>query len=254
MLTLLIPGETEVREVALVGEQLTVGRTYDNDVVLPSAEGVSRRHFVLRREGFKWFIEDFGSALGTFVNEERITQRRELAVGDVVRIGGYRHQVQVLQRELDRDTLGKYAALTLATDEQHLVHADELEQRGELDFANWLRAELELRTHSPFAPEHRQVQERLAELAKKVPPHLRALVTHGRIEGCGLTKCPGDWAKLAMGTDPRTRGRATCHKTVTYCDTTAEGRDLFPNLIVIDPSRERRPYDTRPRAPMVPVG
>lgn len=252
MLTIVIPGESEAREIALVGEQLMLGRGLENEIVV-THPGVSRRHAVLRRDGFKWWIEDLGSAHGTFVNDARI-QRHALTDGDVVRIGEYPHTVKIVERQLERDLLGTYAALQLATDEQRLVHADELEQQGQLDFANWVRTELELRQHPVGSLKVVHVQAELAELAKKVPPHLRALMAHGVIEGCRLPTCPGEWSKLTMGTRPRTRGCMTCSKDVTFCDTAAEGRELFPARIVVDACRERRPGDTLPMAIAMPVG
>ncbi|MDP8911064.1 MAG: FHA domain-containing protein [Actinomycetota bacterium] len=50
---------------------LTIGRGDENDVALTSTS-VSRRHAVVRMSNGRWFIEDRGSANGTFVNAERI--------------------------------------------------------------------------------------------------------------------------------------------------------------------------------------
>ena len=40
-------------------------------------------------------IEDFGSTNGTFVNGERVQQRRELASGDRIKIGTWEFEVQI---------------------------------------------------------------------------------------------------------------------------------------------------------------
>lgn len=55
-----------------LARELAIGRSGENDVVL-LAKTVSRRHALLTfREG-RWFIEDCGSANGTFVNGDRIS-------------------------------------------------------------------------------------------------------------------------------------------------------------------------------------
>ncbi len=50
---------------------LTIGRGKDNDIALRS-KTVSRNHAVLSFRNGRWFIEDRGSANGTFVNDRRI--------------------------------------------------------------------------------------------------------------------------------------------------------------------------------------
>ncbi len=64
---------------------LRLGRGIDNDIVLDDLK-VSRHHAVITIEGDRCFIHDQNSANGTFVNEERISQR-ELQLGDSLRLG-----------------------------------------------------------------------------------------------------------------------------------------------------------------------
>lgn len=59
-----------VKEYPLARE-LTIGRSGENDVVL-LAKTVSRRHALLTFQEGRWFVEDCGSANGTFVNGDRI--------------------------------------------------------------------------------------------------------------------------------------------------------------------------------------
>ena len=66
---------------------VAIGRSESNDVVLSDREA-SRAHAELRRVGVEWTIEEVGpSRNGTFVNEVRVTQRRRLSDGDVMRFG-----------------------------------------------------------------------------------------------------------------------------------------------------------------------
>jgi pSer/pThr/pTyr-binding forkhead associated (FHA) protein len=69
-------------------ERLTVGRGGSNDIPLPWDPKVSRVHAALGRLGAAWVVSDDGlSRNGTFVNEQRITSRRRLRDGDVIRVG-----------------------------------------------------------------------------------------------------------------------------------------------------------------------
>src|SRR5690606_21448290 len=49
---------------------------------------VSRRHFeLLPGDGDAWTLRDLGSSNGTYVNGGRVNDRRELKLGDQIRIG-----------------------------------------------------------------------------------------------------------------------------------------------------------------------
>jgi hypothetical protein len=65
-------------------ERLCLGRAVECDVVLSAAE-VSRNHTLLIRDGERYEVRDLESINGTWVNGEKVS-RRELAVGDVIRI------------------------------------------------------------------------------------------------------------------------------------------------------------------------
>jgi FHA domain len=81
-------GAQSIRPLADAGPRLTVGRDPASDVALPWDERVSRTHAILERLGHAWTLADDGlSRNGTFVNGERLTGRRRLVDGDVVRLG-----------------------------------------------------------------------------------------------------------------------------------------------------------------------
>ena len=68
--------------------RLTIGRRSGHDVALTSDQKVSRTHAVLECVGGDWTLVDDGiSSNGSFVNGERVTGRRRLADGDILRLG-----------------------------------------------------------------------------------------------------------------------------------------------------------------------
>ena len=70
------------------GDRITVGRTTNNDVVLPH-HTVSRLHVYFREHQGRWFITDAGSKNGTTLRDEDLSPRRETEIldGDPVWIG-----------------------------------------------------------------------------------------------------------------------------------------------------------------------
>ncbi|MFZ5895633.1 MAG: FHA domain-containing protein [Myxococcota bacterium] len=79
----------------------TIGRTKDNDIVLPMPQ-VSSRHAILHVQGDQLALEDRGSANGTFVRGQRIApgQRVPVQNGEKVFIGPMPLLIQVADREV----------------------------------------------------------------------------------------------------------------------------------------------------------
>ena len=68
-------------------DAITIGRDARNDVVLDDPR-VSRRHALLRKVGEAFRIEDLGSTNGTYVNGERVDQRRSATTATRSRSAG----------------------------------------------------------------------------------------------------------------------------------------------------------------------
>lgn len=81
-------GDKELGRFSLAGGELSIGRTTGNSIVIENA-GVSRRHAVIRVKGNQVFVEDLGSANGTFVRGEKVTSQ-ELKDGDEITIVKHR--------------------------------------------------------------------------------------------------------------------------------------------------------------------
>jgi len=79
-------GPTPGAAFTLEGDQITVGRDSNNEIVINDAE-VSRRHARLTFQGGKYVLEDLGSTNGTFVNGQRLAGPRVLKPGEVVSFG-----------------------------------------------------------------------------------------------------------------------------------------------------------------------
>jgi ABC transport system ATP-binding/permease protein len=78
-----------ISEHALFDGQLTLGRTPENDVVLPGG-AVSRQHAEVFLEGMTAYVRDLGSSNGVLVNDQRVREATPINESSQVRIGEYR--------------------------------------------------------------------------------------------------------------------------------------------------------------------
>jgi pSer/pThr/pTyr-binding forkhead associated (FHA) protein/Mg-chelatase subunit ChlD len=81
------------QQIPVAGTMFAIGRSRDSALRL-SASNISRRHAVLRYTQGHWFLQDQGSAIGTFVNGQRVTATA-LSNGDVIRIGDTELQFRI---------------------------------------------------------------------------------------------------------------------------------------------------------------
>jgi hypothetical protein len=87
----LLPIDPGVPTVTLASGALSVGRSHDNDLVLPDPE-VSRHHARLEPDGTHWRAIDLGSRNGTWINGVR-QSTATISSGDEVAFGEVRYTV-----------------------------------------------------------------------------------------------------------------------------------------------------------------
>ena len=66
--------------------KIFLGRDVSNSIPV-SAEGISRYHAILIEEDDALFLQDNDSMNGTFLNNDQIRNRQQLANGDIIQIG-----------------------------------------------------------------------------------------------------------------------------------------------------------------------
>ncbi len=64
-----------------------IGRDESNDIVISGDQAISRHHLVISTESEHFFVEDFNSRHGTFLNGNPIKTRQAISDGDVIKIG-----------------------------------------------------------------------------------------------------------------------------------------------------------------------
>ena len=69
-----------------IGRELSIGRSADNDIVIPN-QFVSHHHVLIYRRENQYAAEDLGSRNHTYLNDGILTGRTYLHAGDVLRIG-----------------------------------------------------------------------------------------------------------------------------------------------------------------------
>jgi pSer/pThr/pTyr-binding forkhead associated (FHA) protein len=105
----------------------TVGRAPSSDLVLDWDDQVSRLHARFEDGGSGWVLVDDGlSSNGTFVNEKRLSGRRPLNDGDIVRFGTTLVTFRSPQREQSPaagEAVDKPAPVRLSTTQRRVLTA-----------------------------------------------------------------------------------------------------------------------------------
>lgn len=95
-----VSGPTFGKVYAMVGT-LSVGRSSDNDICIPTDE-ISRQHARLQSGAGGIVVEDLGSANGTFVNDARVHTGTLLKPGDEVRFDTVRFLLMSPAQEIQQ--------------------------------------------------------------------------------------------------------------------------------------------------------
>lgn len=86
-----ITGEFTGQEISIDRDML-VGRHQDADLLLQAAE-ISRRHAALLLKDQLLWVQDLNSSNGTFINDIRIEQEKQLHDGDIVQFASFKFSV-----------------------------------------------------------------------------------------------------------------------------------------------------------------
>lgn len=84
-----VSGPEHGQEFVLSQGRTTIGSASHNDVMLADTD-VSGFHAEIRIENDAYFISDFNSETGTFINGERVTSEVQVTAGDEIQIGSTR--------------------------------------------------------------------------------------------------------------------------------------------------------------------
>ena len=87
-------GKRAGRAISMKRDKLLIGRAEECDL-RPLSEEVSRKHCaIIKRDEVLW-AEDLGSRNGTFVNGLQLSEPKQLADGDLVRVGSLELKVAI---------------------------------------------------------------------------------------------------------------------------------------------------------------
>lgn len=97
-------GVHQGKPIPVLGPQLVIGRD-EGCQLRPASPAVSKRHCAVFARDGKVFVEDFDSTNGTFVNDEPVKGRREVADGDRLKVGPLDFTITVTQTKSDTTPL-----------------------------------------------------------------------------------------------------------------------------------------------------
>ncbi len=86
---LFIEGPERIQHHSWSSIELSIGRTPDNDLMLPSPT-ISRQHALIQYVNNQYVFSDLKSSNGVLVNGKRISRPAKLKTGDVIEIEPYK--------------------------------------------------------------------------------------------------------------------------------------------------------------------
>ncbi|MGH2899699.1 MAG: FHA domain-containing protein [Solirubrobacteraceae bacterium] len=233
------PGHSTAK-FTLKDRELTIGRAFTNDIVLPDI-GVSRRHARLVAIEDTYLIIDIVSTNGTYLNGRRLMGPSGIAPSDLVNIGAFtleivgagaeRTQLRPLEPFVARDAteVALLRAIGEGDDAGRQVYGDWLEEHGHMREAEFIRLQQTMVAMVPEAPAFESSSQRLRALAAALDFSWRVRVARPAIEQCEDApafdfRCPKDWGSLAPTDRDDVRHCSACKKHVFYCSSVPEAR------------------------------
>ena len=98
-----IHGPLAGKRISLEKDEMTVGRSDTNDVVLKDPL-VSRVHAIFIKRAGAWLIDDLGSHNGTYVNDERLHSVHQVRHGDRISVGASKIMFEDARMTMDDAT------------------------------------------------------------------------------------------------------------------------------------------------------
>jgi len=222
--------------------QIAIGRAPGNDLVLTDAT-VSPRHCRLTMlEGY-WILDDLGSERGTRINGKRVAEGEVLGEHDRIYVGAFVLQLEEVDGRIGSIEAGLLDGIARGDHDSRTIYADWLEERGELERAEFLRVQQGIIDAPIDTPEQKaafvSATQRLRELAAAIDVDWRMRVARPVVEGCRVAfeiPCKMDWGQLEPTDRPDVRHCNTCRKTVRYCTSEQDALDLAQvgQCVVVD--------------------
>ncbi len=211
----------DTKHLRFATTSIGIGCADGNDIVL-DGKPVAPRHARISIVDGTYYVEDLGSASGTFLNYRRLTAPAIIRFDDRLRIGN--HMLQLARTgaaavEAPEPVEEKLLqAIESGDDGSRLAYADWLEQRGDQ-----LRAEL-VRRQDELAQRGESTNDIVMQLTRSTDSDWRRRISRAPIEQCGMQwrfQCPRQWSSLALTADPAVRYCGACQRNVHYCTTLA---------------------------------
>jgi uncharacterized protein (TIGR02996 family) len=236
-------------------DRIWIGSDPANDLVIASAR---TRHAMITGNDIDGYeLHGMAGTRGIRINGIKMTKSTSahLGEGDLIAIG----KVPVLFRlrppapyqatePAEHDLL---AAIEGGDDSARLVYADWLEQRGDLQRADFLRVQHALMTLERETPAFHERTAALRALAPGLQLQWRQRLARPAVEGCDggfEVPCVRDWSQLTCTDRPDVRHCDGCRKLVYYSATIhqAIAHAKIGRCVAVDVSQLRRPHDLAP--------
>ena len=224
MFAILVAAHDRPRRRVTFERHVEIGRSTRADLVLPSKD-VSRRHARIEIEGSKFMLVDHGSTFGTFVDGQRISKM--LVTGhERITMGPFAIAIEAnAQPDATEERLLAAIAANDVTSRQ--VYADWLEETGQLERAEFLRAQEALVGLAADDPSFGQHATRLRDLAASIELSWRHMVARPVVENCNARfnlQCPKEWGSMVPTEQSHIRHCSTCDRNVFYAASVQEAR------------------------------